>query len=167
MIELSSSECSPCHHATAPLSAFPRISDPLDYDEFLREYLEKNKPCVFSARFTEGWRARQAWVTQAGTPDVDYLLHHFDRDDQPPFPVRRNGEAKVPVADCDQKHYDSQEKKTYTLQEYIQYWNTARESSEGKKLCLYLKNCGKGVAMIEEFPSLKFKSSHSQLMSNE
>lgn len=45
----------------------------------------------------------------------------------------------MPVADCDQKHYDSQEKKTFTLQEYIHYWNGLRKSSEGKQLCLYLK----------------------------
>lgn len=50
-----------------------------------------------------------------------------------------SGDAKVPVANCDQKHYDSQEKKTYNLQEYIQYWNGLRKSSEGKQLCLYLK----------------------------
>lgn len=127
MIELSGAECSPCHDAPAPLPAFPRVTEPLSYDEFFREYLEKNRPCVFSARFTEGWRTRRAWVAADGTPDVDYLARHF-------------GEAKVPVANCDQKHYDSQEKKTYTLQEYIQYWKNARESSEGKKLCLYLKD---------------------------
>lgn len=53
--------------------------------------------------------------------------------------IASSGEAKVPVANCDQKHYDSQEKKTFTLQEYIKYWNGLRKSSEGKQLCLYLK----------------------------
>lgn len=50
-----------------------------------------------------------------------------------------SGEAEVPVADCDQKHYDSQEKKTYKLSEYIDYWNGQRETSSGRKQCLYLK----------------------------
>lgn len=49
------------------------------------------------------------------------------------------GEANVPVADCDQKHYDSQEKKTYKLNDYIEYWNGLRKLSCGKTLCLYLK----------------------------
>ncbi|XP_050710936.1 2-oxoglutarate and iron-dependent oxygenase JMJD4-like isoform X1 [Eriocheir sinensis] len=127
MLELLSPEPSPCQQPAASLSAFPSVSAPLGYEEFFREYLERNVPCVLSEGFTSGWRARRAWVTKAGAPDVDHLLHHF-------------GEAKVPVADCDQKHYDSQEKKTSTLQEYIHYWNGLRKSSEGKQLCLYLKD---------------------------
>ena len=80
MIELTSPEFSPCHNTTTPpLSTFPTISEPLDYDEFFREYLEKNQPCVLSERLTEDWRARREWVTQAGAPDVDYLLHHFGK----------------------------------------------------------------------------------------
>ena len=50
-----------------------------------------------------------------------------------------SGDAEVPVADCDQKHYDSQEKKTYKLKDYVDYWNGLRETSCGKKQCLYLK----------------------------
>lgn len=77
MIELNSSEYNSCQHPTASLSAVPSISEPLDYDHFFREYLEKNVPCVFSERFTAAWRARRCWVTRGGTPDLQHLLHHF------------------------------------------------------------------------------------------
>lgn len=49
------------------------------------------------------------------------------------------GDGEVPVADCDQKHYDSQEKKTYKLRDYIDYWHSLRDPCLGKKSCLYLK----------------------------
>lgn len=77
MIELSGAECNPCHDAPPLPPSFPMITESLSYDEFFREYLEKNTPCVFSSRFTEEWRARRAWVAGDGTPDVDYLVRHF------------------------------------------------------------------------------------------
>ncbi|XP_064112143.1 2-oxoglutarate and iron-dependent oxygenase JMJD4-like isoform X2 [Macrobrachium nipponense] len=129
MIELNSSD--PINYdldsSTDAISSFPRLTQPISYDDFFREFLEKNKPCVFSSEFTREWRARSDWVTPIGIPDVQYFVEQF-------------GDADVPVADCDQKHYDSQEKKTYKLKDYIHYWNGLRETSCGKNQCLYLKD---------------------------
>lgn len=77
MIELSS--CDPINHddPQEPLASFPRISEPLSYDEFFREFLEKNRPCVFSSSFTQEWLAREDWVTPSNTPNVEFLRNHF------------------------------------------------------------------------------------------
>ncbi|XP_037778337.1 2-oxoglutarate and iron-dependent oxygenase JMJD4-like [Penaeus monodon] len=138
MIELSS--CDPINHddPQEPLASFPRISEPLSYDEFFREFLEKNRPCVFSSSFTQEWLAREDWVTPSNTPNVEFLRNHF-------------GDGEVPVADCDQKHYDSQEKKTYKLRDYIDYWHSLRDPCLGKKSCLYLKDWH----FVRDFPAYK------------
>ncbi|XP_045625875.2 2-oxoglutarate and iron-dependent oxygenase JMJD4 isoform X2 [Procambarus clarkii] len=128
MIELGSGEPSPGRETPDQvLTALPRICGHIAYEEFFREFLEKNKPCVFSSSFTEEWRARTDWVTPSAGAHVQYLQEHF-------------GEAEVPVANCDQKHYDSQEKTTYKLKDYIDYWKGLRKTSSGTKQCLYLKD---------------------------
>lgn len=77
MIELSS--CDPVNHdePQEPLASFPRITEPLSYDEFFRGVLEKNRPCVFSSSFTQEWLAREEWVTPSNTPNVEFLRDHF------------------------------------------------------------------------------------------
>ncbi|KAK4304391.1 hypothetical protein Pmani_023660 [Petrolisthes manimaculis] len=129
MIELSNNNTSNnSDEYREKITSFPILNDVIEYDRFFREYLERNRPCVLASHFTEGWRARSDWVRSSdNTPHVQHLLQHF-------------GEADVPVADCDQKHYDSQQKKTYKLNDYIEYWNGLRKLSCGKKLCLYLKD---------------------------
>lgn len=49
------------------------------YSDFFRDYLIPNHPCVFSAKFTDGWGSRRNWVTWDGKPDFDYLLQKFGK----------------------------------------------------------------------------------------
>ncbi|KAK7084703.1 JmjC domain-containing protein 4 [Halocaridina rubra] len=130
MLELSASDTNIIDGSASEqqkIDTFPRLDHPLPYDEFFREYMEKNTPCVFASDFTQDWRARKEWVTPIGAPNVDFFEISF-------------GDAEVPVADCYQKHYDSQEKKTFKLKNYIHYWNGSREAACGRKQCLYLKD---------------------------
>ncbi|XP_050798673.1 2-oxoglutarate and iron-dependent oxygenase JMJD4 isoform X3 [Gopherus flavomarginatus] len=98
------------------------------YSDFFRDYLIPNHPCVFSAKFTEGWGSRRNWVTRDGKPNFDYLLQHF-------------GKAVVPVANCDVKEYNSNPKEQIPLKEYISYWKEyIKKNYHSPRGCLYLKD---------------------------
>ena len=47
------------------------------FKEFFERYLMKNEPCLFEESITRVWKARQQWVTEGGTPDLDYLADKF------------------------------------------------------------------------------------------
>uniref|UniRef100_A0A8D0G2C5 2-oxoglutarate and iron-dependent oxygenase JMJD4 n=1 Tax=Sphenodon punctatus TaxID=8508 RepID=A0A8D0G2C5_SPHPU len=98
------------------------------YADFFKDYLIHNDPCIFSAKFTEGWASRRKWVTKDGKPNFDHLLQTF-------------GEAVVPVANCDVKEYNSNPKEQIKLKEYISYWKEyIKKSYRSPKGCLYLKD---------------------------
>lgn len=77
MIELTSCETQIDNGCNNEVTSFPRISNSISYEEFFRQFLEKNRPCVLSSSFTEGWPARTDWVTPSSTPDVSYFQEHF------------------------------------------------------------------------------------------
>lgn len=58
---------------------FPTIEHDITYDAFFRDYMEKNKPCIFSNFLTHEWSVRNDWVTNEGVPDVNYFLKQFGR----------------------------------------------------------------------------------------
>ncbi|KAL7975829.1 hypothetical protein Chor_005776 [Crotalus horridus] len=98
------------------------------YADFFKDYLIPNDPCIFSAKFTEGWASRRKWVTPDGKPNLDYLLRTF-------------GEAVVPVANCDAKEYNCNPKEHLKLKEYINYWKEhIKKSYRSARGCLYLKD---------------------------
>ncbi|XP_060638673.2 2-oxoglutarate and iron-dependent oxygenase JMJD4 [Anolis sagrei] len=98
------------------------------YADFFKDYLIPNDPCVFSAKFTEGWGSRRNWVTPDGKPNFEYLLRTF-------------GEAVVPVANCDVKEYNSNPKEHLKLKEYISYWKEhIKKNYRSPRGCLYLKD---------------------------
>ncbi|XP_040405598.1 2-oxoglutarate and iron-dependent oxygenase JMJD4 isoform X2 [Cygnus olor] len=98
------------------------------YSDFFRDYLIPNHPCIFSAKFTDGWGSRRNWVTWDGKPDFDHLLQKF-------------GDAIVPVANCDVKEYNSNPKEQLPFKEYINYWKEyIKNDYRSSRGCLYLKD---------------------------
>ncbi|MCL4127774.1 UNVERIFIED_CONTAM: hypothetical protein GTU68_063238 [Idotea baltica] len=116
-------------------SSFMKYENEILYDEFFRNNLEKNKPCLFGAWLTQNWLASSKWVSAEGTPNCEYLSHAF-------------GEAEVPVANCNQKHFDSHDKKNYILKEYLKYF---KDNNERAVKSLYLKDWH----FTKEFPTVK------------
>ena len=53
------------------------LSEPVSYVEFFEKYLLCNRACILGRWATEGWRSRTEWVTQDGSPNLDFLLEHF------------------------------------------------------------------------------------------
>ncbi|XP_067685892.1 2-oxoglutarate and iron-dependent oxygenase JMJD4-like [Haliotis asinina] len=105
------------------------------YEEFFQRYLLPNRPCVISAKCTEGWRSRREWVL-AGKPHLDFFISHF-------------GSAIVPVADCSQEKFSSHPKEEMSLKDYFKYWKEQTVSPGSK--CLYLKDWH----FNREFPKYK------------
>lgn len=52
------------------------------YADFVKGFLLPNRPCVFSSAFTQGWGSRRRWVTPAGKPDFEYLLHKYGEEER-------------------------------------------------------------------------------------
>ncbi|XP_046543011.1 2-oxoglutarate and iron-dependent oxygenase JMJD4-like [Haliotis rubra] len=111
------------------------LDDMPSYEEFFLQYLLPNRPCVMSAKCTEGWRSRREWVQQ-GRPHLDFFISHF-------------GSATVPVADCSQEKFSSHPKEEMSLKDYFKYWKE-QTASPGAK-CLYLKDWH----FNREFPEYK------------
>lgn len=48
----------------------------IKYEEFFRDFLEPNQPCVFSSEVTEHWRSRQEWIIDQ-RPHFEFLSKEF------------------------------------------------------------------------------------------
>ncbi|XP_069503184.1 2-oxoglutarate and iron-dependent oxygenase JMJD4 [Ambystoma mexicanum] len=132
--DFSITDSSSCSHGRY----VDHIDDPVSfsYSLFFKRYLLPNRPCVFSAKFTNDWGSRKRWVTQDGRPNFDHLLKKF-------------GKTIVPVANCDVKEYNSNPKERIPLAEYICYWREYIQNNYcSSKGCLYLKDWH----MYREFP---------------
>uniref|UniRef100_A0A8C4R1H9 2-oxoglutarate and iron-dependent oxygenase JMJD4 n=1 Tax=Eptatretus burgeri TaxID=7764 RepID=A0A8C4R1H9_EPTBU len=105
-----------------------RFAEVPRYDPWFRDCLLPCKPAVLPPALTATWPARSRWLRADGTPDLSALAHEF-------------GDARVPVANCDQRQYDANPKQNMTLYDYIAYWKEHialdYRSPQG---CLYLKD---------------------------
>uniref|UniRef100_A0A2P2ICK6 2-oxoglutarate and iron-dependent oxygenase JMJD4 n=2 Tax=Hirondellea gigas TaxID=1518452 RepID=A0A2P2ICK6_9CRUS len=138
MIEI---ECHTVGNSAKPrkIEQFPRITSDVSYNVFFREFMEANIPCIISKSLTQDWTAKKDWVSENGTPNVEHFATHY-------------GSYEVPVANCGQKHFDSQQKKTLILQDYINYWKHERNTdTEADSKCLYLKDWH----FVKAFPEQK------------
>jgi len=87
----------------------------ISYEEFYRNYLVANRPCIFRNYLANAdWNATTDW-TKDGKPDFDFFLSSFGAD------------HSVPVSYCNKKYFNSQVCETETLSEYYKYWTSRRE----------------------------------------
>ena len=110
------------------LQLFPVVEGEITYDEFFRNHLLKNLPCLIkSDDLIKTWPSFTDWVNAIdGSCNINF------------FRTVLPSSHKVPVSDCDVKYFNSQEKVEMTLEEYVSYWES--RSSETVKMCLYLKD---------------------------
>jgi hypothetical protein len=109
------------------LRLFPIIEHGITYDEFFRNHLLKNLPCLIkSDDLNKSWPSFNDWVNQDGSCNLNF------------FRKLLPSSHKVPVSDCDVKYFNSQEKVEMTLEDYLTYWEN--RSRENVKKCLYLKD---------------------------
>lgn len=94
----------------------------VSYNDFFKKYLCRNEPCIIK-QITNEWNCQKLWSNN-GKPCLSYLESNY-------------GNSAVPVANCDEKYFNSQAKVSMTLSEYSNYWqNRTADSSP----CLYLKD---------------------------
>ncbi|XP_043256192.1 2-oxoglutarate and iron-dependent oxygenase JMJD4 [Colletes gigas] len=104
-----------------------RVAPSMTYDEFFTKYLIPNKPCIFNTKITENWSCRRQW-NDDNAPDFDVLDLLF-------------GNCVVPVADCNKKYYNSQQKDDMRMSDYLNYWmDYTRSNSSNSMSLLYLKD---------------------------
>lgn len=110
---------------------FPYISKEISYDEFFSRFLVPNKPCIFSADvITKTWHARQDWVAEDGSPDIDSILKLFG-----------HVSSLVPIADCKRIEYGTHPKDSMYFTEFLDYWQTYRRRKHPPEMnCFYLKD---------------------------
>ncbi|KAF2364710.1 JmjC domain [Trinorchestia longiramus] len=126
MIELGSSSCNFDSTNLLEDALLPIVNNEMTYDEFFRKFMEPNRPCIFSSDLTDEWTARKHWVNDAKI-NVKHLSDKY-------------GSSEVPVANCEEKHYDAQRKETFLLQDYIHDYWMKRQGADAKEKCLYLKD---------------------------
>ncbi|GAB6028314.1 JmjC domain-containing protein 4 [Chamberlinius hualienensis] len=76
---------------------------------FYVDFMQRNVPCIVTKEMTAKWKSVREWIKEDGSPDFHYLTTHF-------------GMTDVPVADCDDRYYNSQKKCTMKFKDYISYW---------------------------------------------
>ena len=99
---------------------FPvKNSENMSYNEFFHQHMLKNLPCLIKNLMTN-WKAMTDFVIN-NEPNIDFF-------------ATLDTTKEVPVANCSAKYFNSQEKCSMTLQEYLGYWKSDRSE------LLYLKD---------------------------
>ena len=99
---------------------FPvKNSENMSYNEFFHQHMLKNSPCLIKNLMTN-WKAMTDFVIN-NEPNIDFF-------------ATLDTAKEVPVANCSAKYFNSQEKFSMTLQEYLDYWMSDRSE------LLYLKD---------------------------
>ncbi|GAB1607725.1 2-oxoglutarate and iron-dependent oxygenase JMJD4-like [Argonauta hians] len=116
-------------HVEESFKSVDYITEDISYQDFFLRYLIPNKPCVLAHNtLTQHWPSRTQWVDHSGKPDFEFLNANF-------------GKAKVPVAICNKKLFDSQPKTEQSLREYLEYWQDyICQGYPPQAQCLYLKD---------------------------
>ena len=99
---------------------FPvKNSENMSYNEFFHQHMLKNSPCLIK-NLMKNWKAMTDFVIN-NEPNIDFF-------------ATLDTTKEVPVANCSAKYFNSQEKCSMTLQEYLDYWMSDRTE------LLYLKD---------------------------
>ena len=99
---------------------FPvKNSENMSYNDFFHQHMVKNLPCLIKNLMTN-WKAMTDYVIN-NEPNIDFF-------------ATLDTTKEVPVANCSAKYFNSQEKCSMTLQEYLDYWMSDRSE------LLYLKD---------------------------
>ena len=101
------------------LNRFPvKSAKDLIYSDFFYEFMLQNKPCLIHELMND-WPATKLLTNEKNEPNVEF----FDSLEN----------VNVPVADCSAKYFNSQEKISMTLKEYVSFWTSRDERNDAKK----------------------------------
>ena len=103
------------------IDTFPvKSAKDMTYNEFFQEHMEKNVPCLIRD-LMDDWPACQKLTDKNHEPNISFFENLISTE-------------KVPVANCSEKYFNSQEKCEMSLKDYLTYWKSERAEN------LYLKD---------------------------
>ncbi|KAI3892941.1 hypothetical protein MKX03_037505 [Papaver bracteatum] len=114
----------------------------LSYEEFVKNYLEKNQPVVITG-LMDDWKACNDWVTKDGLPNLSLFSLNF-------------GKSKVQVADCGRREFTDQKRVEMSVSDFIRNWvdlsskecSSASSCEDSNESLLYLKDWH----FVKEYP---------------
>lgn len=125
-IEIEQYECDNCASVGENVEIIERFhTQQLSYDDFFRKFMVKNVPVVI-AGIADQWDCIN-W-TNDGSIDFNYLRTKIDV------------KLHVPVANCNKSYYNAHEKRNFTFDEFLTYWNDRINRSNDQQDVLYLKD---------------------------
>ena len=120
------------------LESFPvKSAKDLSYSDFFYQFMLQNKPCLIRD-LMEYWPATKLLTNDKNEPNINFFEKLKDVD--------------VPVADCSAKYFNSQEKISMTLKEYVSFWRSKKDKNDSKNL--YLKDWH----FVKQFPEIQLYS---------
>ncbi|KAA0184715.1 JmjC domain-containing protein 4 [Fasciolopsis buskii] len=107
----------------------PLITHPISHEEFYRDYLLPNRPCVLDRWITTGWVACNAWrsPSEPGGIKIQRLLSNAPS-------------TKLCVADCSRLEFDAHPVVDMPMEDYLTYWHDFHDDSANETRVLYLKD---------------------------
>ena len=120
------------------LDTFPvKSAKGLSYSDFFQQFMVKNVPCLIRDLMSD-WPATRDLINDKQEPNIEF------------FETLQN--VQVPVADCSAKYFNSQEKMSMTLKEYLSYWRSSRQDANTN--LYYLKDWH----FVKQFPEIQLYS---------
>ena len=107
---------------------FPIVTELIHYNDFFRQYLVTNTPCLIRENtLMHNWPSCSDWIcSEEQRPNLNFFKTLINVC-----------QHKVPVSNCGQKYFNSQEKCDMTFASFLDYWN---ENIDDRTSNLYLKD---------------------------
>ncbi|GJJ10392.1 hypothetical protein Clacol_004618 [Clathrus columnatus] len=96
------------------------------YNQFLKDHLEPNKPCLIPPDLVSSWESFSLWTKKNELDNTQYIDWNYFKDEY--------GDQIVNVAQCDSRDFSDQERRQQPLAKVIDLWTS------GKGEGLYVKD---------------------------
>lgn len=120
-IELKNSDHKQTKHQCVPPETFPILTNIIEYNDFFRQFLEKNTPCLIRNKsLMENWQSCADWIdSYEQTINLDYFKRIIDIH-----------QHHVPVSNCGKKYFNSQEKSDMSFNSFSKHWSEMGKNSD-------------------------------------
>ncbi|KAL9537694.1 hypothetical protein MBANPS3_011546 [Mucor bainieri] len=126
----------------------PYYDTPPTYDEFLKNHLIPNKPCIIGPSFTQNWKANKEWIVANVSNSNENSQHQPKYKPNYIYLCQQYGTAQGQVARCDKRHFTDQERTEMSFADFCEKW----QEDDGKASLDYLKD----LHLQKTFPYDKF-----------
>lgn len=126
----------------------PYYEIPPTYEEFLKNHLIPNKPCIIGPSFTSSWKANKEWIVANDTNGHEGKQHQPRYKPNYKHLCQQYGAAQGQVARCNKRHFTDQERTEMSFADFCAKW----QEEDGKPSLDYLKD----LHLQKTFPDDEF-----------